>query len=223
MENFVYIRTENRTLKWPVALDSKENRYFCGKSLCKFLDYHNIPQALHNNVAKQNKKRLDEILTDDAVFYHDEKSVYLDTDGVKQMLQKTKNGSLNVIKTISEALNLDLNLIIPSKEKNTLECIIRAFPAVSFETQYRVEKFRIDMYCKEFNIAIECDEFNHKNRDKNYETQRQAKIIEILGCDVVRYDPDSKNFDVLDVVGKISTLILSKLKTGTAMLNNKNL
>lgn len=215
-EKFILINIGGSVRRLPTAVDENDKEYYCGKNLCKFLEYHNIPQALHNNVSSKNKKKLEEILGKNSVFYHDEKSIYLDTDGVKQMLQKTKNGSLEIIKTISDSLKLDLNLVIPSKEKNTLESIAKSFPDIVFETQFRVEKYRIDMYCPKYNIAIECDEFGHKNRNKEYEMARQEKIIQILNCKMIRYDPDSLDFDIFKVIGKIFTIIYTNIQNGVS-------
>ena len=35
--------------------------------------------------------------------------------------------------------------------------------------QYHVDGYRIDLYFPEYKLAIECDEFGHRDRDLEYE------------------------------------------------------
>ena len=59
---------------------------------------------------------------------------------------------------------------------------------------YNVRRFRVDLYLKDLNIAIECDEHGHKDRHKWYEELRQEEIEKRLGCRFIgltHTNPDS--------------------------------
>ena len=44
------------------------------------------------------------------------------------------------------------------------------------ETQYQVLNYRTDLYFHEYKLAIEIDEKGHKDRNKDYEKQREVLI-----------------------------------------------
>jgi very-short-patch-repair endonuclease len=52
-------------------------------------------------------------------------------------------------------------------------------------------------------LIIECDEFNHKDRNKKYELERQFFIENELNATFIRFNPDDNNFNILDVISKI--------------------
>lgn len=74
-------------------------------------------------------------------------------------------------------------------------------------SQYCCETYRIDLYLSKVKLAIECDEKNHKDRDKSYEMIRQADIEKRLGCKFYRFNPDHKEFNIGKVVYDINKLI----------------
>ena len=67
-----------------------------------------------------------------------------------------------------------------SKEQKTLCHIIDAFKGEEMIDQYQVDGYRIDLYFKKYMLAIECDEFDHKDRDIGYEVKRQKYIEDKL-------------------------------------------
>lgn len=94
-----------------------------------------------------------------------------------------------------------------TKEQKTLEEIKRAFKHLSFMAQYKVGRYRIDLYFPDKRIAIECDEWGHRRYTPEEETSRQIYIEQALGCTFVRYNPDSKDFHIGDVIYEIMMLI----------------
>jgi hypothetical protein len=60
------------------------------------------------------------------------------------------------------------------------------------------------------SLAIECDEFNHADRDPKYEKERQSFIENELKCKFIRFNPDSKDFSVHKVVRMISEQIMQQ-------------
>lgn len=76
--------------------------------------------------------------------------------------------------------------------------------------QYSILNYRIDLYCTDKKIAIECDEHNHIAYNKDTELERQQNITKILNCKWIRYNPYDKHFDIFDLLNKImKELILS--------------
>ena len=71
-----------------------------------------------------------------------------------------------------------------------------------------LNNFRIDLYLPDQKLAIEIDEFNHKDRDAHYEKERKRIIIECLNCKIMRIDPDSKDFKLSTCLGQITREIM---------------
>ena len=75
--------------------------------------------------------------------------------------------------------------------------------------QFGVGKYRIYLYFPKYKLAVECDEFDHRHRDIEYEVERQKRIKKLLNCTFVRFNPDAKDFCILEVVNKIFVQIKS--------------
>ena len=99
--------------------------------------------------------------------------------------------------------------LLASKEQDALSQILQAFRGEEMIHQFGAEKYRIDLYFLKYKLAIECDEFDHRDRDIGYEEQRQKHIEKLLDCTFVRCNPDAKDFCILGVVNKISIQIKS--------------
>ena len=78
--------------------------------------------------------------------------------------------------------------------------------------QFGVGKYRIDLYFPKYNLAIECDEFDHRHRNIEYEVERQKHIEKLFNCTFVRFNPDAKDFFILEVVNKMFVQIKSFFK-----------
>ena len=57
------------------------------------------------------------------------------------------------------------------KEASTLYTKKKVFKGVSMKQQFSIGFYRIVLYFPEHNLATECDEHNHIDRDINYETR----------------------------------------------------
>lgn len=60
------------------------------------------------------------------------------------------------------------------------------------ESQYSIDKYRIDYYIKDMNVAIEYDENDHKGYSYEKQELRQQLIEKQLGCKFIRVS-DSKS------------------------------
>lgn len=96
-----------------------------------------------------------------------------------------------------------------SAETDTINSIQKSIFSDSI-CQYSVDKYRIDLYFPEYNLAIECDEFNHKYRNLDYEIKRENYIKDKLKFSFIRYNPNSYEFDIFEIIKKINIFI--KLK-----------
>ena len=77
--------------------------------------------------------------------------------------------------------------------------------------QHKVFPYRIDLYIHELCIAIECDEFNHQDRDATYEKKRQDYIENKLECKFIRFNPDDPNFKLSKLCADIMTICLENI------------
>ena len=140
--------------------------------------------------------------------YNAGKAVYLDRIGLSMLLQKSKVSNTSTIQAILDnpiikELEVDLNLVLISKEQEYIGTIVEAFHDLKSYKQFTVGSYRIDLYFPDQSLAIECDEFNHTDRDLKYEKERQRFIENELKCKFIRFNPDSKDFSVHHKVVRI--------------------
>ena len=102
----------------------------------------------------------------------------------------------------SLGINIE-NSLCMSKEQDTLSCIMKAFDGEEMKCQFNVDGYRIDLYFPEYKLAIECDEFDHNDRDVKYEVKRQMHIENKLDCDFIKYNPDADDFDSFHLLNRI--------------------
>ena len=96
------------------------------------------------------------------------------------------------------------------KEASTLYTKKKVFKGVSMKQQFSIGFYRIVLYFPEHNLATECDEHNHIDRDINYETRWQTFFEDQLNCKFIRYNPDAKDFTTERVLNKIFQYIYQK-------------
>ena len=108
--------------------------------------------------------------------------------------------------------NIDIQLdyvkrYIP-KEIEILGFVYDIFsPIYKLNKQYIIKPYRVDLYIEDINIAIECDEFDHKNRDKIYENKRELFIKEKLNCTFYRFNPDASDFKLSTIIRDLHVLL----------------
>ena len=77
-----------------------------------------------------------------------------------------------------------------------------AFEGEIILTQYCIKNKRIDAYFSKYKLAIEVDEYNHEDRNSNYEKNRQL-MIEGHGITMIRTNPDASNLDMNRLINRI--------------------
>ena len=80
---------------------------------------------------------------------------------------------------------------------------MQAFNGEEMIYPFGVGKYRIDLYFPKYKLAIQCDKFDHHDRDNGYEVKRQKHIEKLFNYAFVRFNPDANNFCILEVVNKI--------------------
>lgn len=77
---------------------------------------------------------------------------------------------------------------------------------VNMKRQYMIGKYKIDLYFIDYKLAIECDEFNHKDRDISKELIRE-EYIKSQGSKIIRYNPNEKDFDLSNILKEINKIL----------------
>ena len=160
-------------------------------------------QAIQRLVSDKYKMQLRDV---DAVLQEVPDHLYPNTvllkeAGVLEIVMKSrKPQALELAKALG--INIHKQKFL-SKEQETISIIMQVFKGIKMIDQYTVDNYRIDLYFPKHKLAVECDEFDHADRDIEYEVRRQKYIEEELGCTFIRYNPDAKRFDLFEVINRI--------------------
>lgn len=127
--------------------------------------------------------------------------IFTNLNGLKTILIKsTLPNSIDVAKFF----NIDVSTIKRSfSEQESMHHIMGSFKNDKYERQYPVGKYRIDLYFIDYKIAIECDEFGHRDYSEEEEKIRTEFITKKLACTWIRFNPNDKNFDISTIINQI--------------------
>lgn len=186
--------------------------YFYGKDVEKMLELVSIKDVLHCSTSSYKEvihyKNFIRKEDNDLKSKNNQQTIYLTYMGLVKLIQSTrKNVPIKFTDWLHNLLGIPFTHIkFISAETDTIESIQKSICSDSFK-QYSVDKYRIDLYFPEYNLAIECDENNHKDRDINYEIDREIYIKDKLKCSFIRYNPYSEHFDIFKVIREINNYI----------------
>lgn len=134
---------------------------------------------------------------------------YILTEEVFELLKNTFNLRNKYIIDINDNIK-QINLCM-CIENQTIGFIENSYKDIlNTKRQYLIGQYRADLYFIDYKLVIECDEFNHKDRDILKEKLREDYIIS-LGNKIIRYNPNEKNFDLSNIIREINKIIFSKL------------
>ena len=183
--------------------------YFVGMDIANILGYKKARNALSLHISEEYK-----ILS--LIISREGKggvqmTTMINENGVIELLTKSKTKSSNVkykIKKfftdsgiISEKLYLIERREIAFLDK--LDEVLNVFELEGLR-QYRVERYKIDYYIKELNIAIEYDENTHAYYSYKKEEGRQEEIENKLDCSFIRIsDENSDEYNIGYVIKKL--------------------
>ena len=94
-------------------------------------------------------------------------------------------------------------------EEETLAPIVTVFASLNPVKQFCCGQYRIDLYFPAQKVAVECDEHGHTAYSLEAEIARQKFLECQLGCQFVRYDPHSVNFDIYQLIARLLPLLTS--------------
>ena len=95
-------------------------------------------------------------------------------------------------------------------ENQTIGFIENSYKDIlNVKRQFNIGKYRSDLYFIDYKLVVECDEFNHTDRDEIKEKIREEYILS-LGNKIIRYNPNQKDFDLSNVLREINIILFSK-------------
>lgn len=167
---------------------------------------HNIVDFIKKNF-KENKyfiiKKAHNIKKDGSGGHN--KETYLLTDECYGLIKDNYNLKHRYLTKIFGDIK-NFNFLM-SLETQTIGWIENSYKDVEdTKRQYVIGTYKVDLYFNDYNLVVECDENNHKDRDKNKELERQEFIIS-TGKTIIRYDPNNKDFDLSFVLREIHKFI----------------
>ena len=184
--------------------DQTDTIWFVGKDIAKILEYKDTSQAVRKNVDIEDRIKVKKLgLGSDCIL--DPQTILINKNGSIDLVLKSRKH-----KAIDLARELGINVKSRKYEEKESEClraIETTFKGEKFKKQYSVKSYRIDMYMPKYRIAIECDENGHRDRNIEYEIQRQKDIEHLLNCQFIRFNPDSKDFNIFEVLNQINKAI----------------
>ncbi|CCV01980.1 hypothetical protein IIV22A_136L [Invertebrate iridescent virus 22] len=149
---------------------------------------------------------------------------FLTIEGIKKIICRSRSISPFKLKLFFNNLfikkqNIVIDIILLYKEQETINIIVDVFEAYETIKQFCVGKYKIDLYFPEYKLAIECDEFDHKDRSFDYEYNREEYIKKKLKCTFLRFNPNEKFFKL----GFILKLIFDYIHENTCIKYQKML
>lgn len=191
--------------------DEDSNIYMTRKQIGEALEYSDGGRGIRV-IHSRNKDRLDKfsttveisqlegnrMVTRDTIVYTERGIAEVVRYSSAHMLLKEK-----VLRLIGlEDHSVDSILFMSSTTKwkqDDLQTILEGtFVGCSIETEVSIGQYRVDFLLGE-SIIVECDENNHKDRDREYEKHRED-FLKGLGYKVLRYNPDSGSEECLGVL-----------------------
>ena len=193
---------------YKIGADENASEYFALHVVDSIYDsFLNPADSIENQIVIDNKINLSK--------YKNSNEVYIfKKSGVFKIINNRRQ---------TEAVEMASHFSLPIKfikEREYINIIKKAFKDYDCKQQYFVPKeeksgYYIDLYIRghDKNIAIEVDENGHNSYDQEFEIERENYIKEFLGCEFIRFNPDSKDFNIGAVINKIMKLKNEPIKT----------
>lgn len=134
------------------------------------------------------------------------KIIFLLTEKSFELLRNSFNLRNRYIVEVSDTIkSVNIGMCI---ENQTIGFIENSFKGIiECKRQYTMGKYRVDLYFPTYQLAVECDENNHKDRDPEKEKEREEYITS-LGNKLIRYNPNVDAFDLSNVLRDINSIIM---------------
>ena len=119
---------------------------------------------------------------------------------MKEKLKAAENHQNDFLNS-KKKLGLGINLVT-CDEQDIISILQTTFEGEIILTQYCIENKRLDAYFPKYKLAIEVDEYNHEDRNSNYEKDRQS-MIENHGITIIRTNLDAADFNINKLINQI--------------------
>ena len=135
---------------------------------------------------------------------------YLLTEEVFELLKNSFNLRNRYIVNVNDNIK-QINLCM-CIENQTIGFIENSYKDIlNVKRQFNIGKYRADLYFIDYKLVIECDEFNHQDRDQIKEKIREEYILS-FGNKIIRYNPNEKDFDLSNILNEINKTLFSTSK-----------
>jgi very-short-patch-repair endonuclease len=164
----------------------------------------NYKENIHYIIEKNNNNNYNNIKK----YGGHNKINYLLTEEAFELLKNSFNLRNKYIVNINDNMK-QINLCMPI-ENQTIGFIENSYKDIlNVKRQFNIGKYRADLYFIDYKLVVECDEFNHADRDEIKEKIREEYILS-LGNKIIRYNPNQKDFDLSNVLREINIILFSK-------------
>ena len=206
--NYFILNSNMETFTNLRIIETKKNTLFVAKDIAKMLEYKDTINAIKRHIDKEDKityKECEKDLIAEKYKKLQPQTILITKRGVICLVQNGKKYNKKFLMMLKDKYNIKYDIIKRlSKQEEYISYITKSFKGEEMIRQYGVfNRYKIDLYFPEYNLAIECDELCHKDRDREYEMTREKTIKEELCCVFIRFNPDSEKFCVFEVINKI--------------------
>lgn len=182
----------------PRYYNEGEYIWYVAHDIYKSIGYKSA-QALVNRIARPDQVKIKRINNKDMLCIRE--------DAIILKMTRSKNEEHKDLLT-----KYGIQVGIEYSETTVKRHIKRSFAGFKIEDEKQVSWIntiiRPDLFFPDFNIAVEIDEFGHKQYDRNKEIARQAYINNVLGWKLVRDNPFRQGFNPGDMVNSILSLMI---------------
>jgi very-short-patch-repair endonuclease len=131
---------------------------------------------------------------------------YMFTEETFELIKNTYNLKYRYLTKINDN-SIHVNILM-NIENQTIGFIENSFKnVIDVRRQYSFGKYIVDLYFTTARLIVECDENNHKDRNENYEKEREHFILSQKNT-IIRYNPNDKLFDLSLVLREINKILL---------------
>lgn len=170
--------------------------WYKASDITAILNYHNSNKAIIDHVSDKNKKPFSSFNIKKKLPNNMQPhSIFINKEGLTSLLIKCTLPNIDSIANF-----FDIKTLYRYKRKE-IEIVDELYEFldeldITFQFQYIVKKFRLDIYLPDHNLVIEIDEHGHKDRDLLYEDFREKIIKKNLRTKILRVNPDDKKFSI---------------------------
>lgn len=94
-------------------------------------------------------------------------------------------------------------------EYDCVDILVASLKRFTCIKKFHIGSYYLDLYIKEINVVVECDEYGHASYNQECEAERTRYVTDTLNCTWVRFNPNKSGFSIGDVIADILDIILS--------------